>query len=121
MTQYNNPGDPNGYPGDPNAYPGGGYQQYPAQGPNGYPMGAGPYGPPTAKNYLGGWALGLGIAALCCGFFTAIPAIIMGKRGMDAADRGEATNKGQAQAGFIIGIVGVVWGVLAVIYQLSSS
>ena len=109
MTSY----DPNQPPYNNN--PGGGpaYQQYPGQQPGGY-MSAAPYGPSTEKNNLGGWALGLGIAGLvCCGVFTGIPAIILGYNGMQAADQGRATNKGVATAGLVLGVISIVWTIIA--------
>ncbi len=93
-------------------------QQPPAYGspyPGGYPQGQN-FGPAThyPDNKLGGWALGLGLATfvLGCAFFTSIPAMIVGKKGMRAADEGRANNRGLALAGFILGIVGTVLYVL---------
>ena len=114
MTSY----DPNQPPPSQPPYnnnPGGGpaYQQYPGQQSGGY-MSAAPYGPSTEKNNLGGWALGLGIAGLvCCGVFTGIPAIILGYNGMQAADQGRATNKGVATAGLVLGVISIVWTIIA--------
>ena len=97
---YNNPNNPGGGPG-----------QYPAQ-PGGYVPGMSPYS--MEKNSLGGWALGLGIAGLvCCGVFTGIPAIILGYNGMQAADQGRATNKGVATAGLVLGVISIVWTIIA--------
>lgn len=97
---YNNPNNPGGGPG-----------QYPAQ-PGGYVPGMSPYS--MEKNSLGGWALGLGIAGLvCCGVFTGIPAIILGYNGMQAADQGRATNKGMATAGLVLGVISIVWTIVA--------
>lgn len=97
---YNNPNNPGGGPG-----------QYPAQ-PGGYVPGMSPYS--MEKNSLGGWALGLGIAGLvCCGVFTGIPAIILGYNGMQAADQGRATNKGVATAGLVLGVISIVWTIVA--------
>lgn len=97
---YNNPNNPGGGPG-----------QYPVQ-PGGYVPGMSPYS--TEKNNLGGWALGLGIAGLvCCGVFTGIPAIILGYNGMQAADQGRATNKGVATAGLVLGVISIVWTIVA--------
>ena len=105
MTSY----DPNQPPYNTN--PGGGPGQYPAQ-PGGYVPGMSPYS--TEKNNLGGWALGLGIAGLvCCGVFTGIPAIILGYNGMQAADQGRATNKGVATAGLVLGVISIVWTIIA--------
>ena len=54
-------------------------------------------------------ALILGILSLiCCGFFTGIPAIIIGKQEMNAIKQGRSNKEGftLAQVGFILGIVG---------------
>jgi hypothetical protein len=69
------------------------------------------------ENNTGLWAMILGILSLVLslGFITGIPAIIMGKKGMRLAAEGRATNGGQAQAGFILGIIATVLSVLAVI------
>lgn len=106
MTNY----DPN-YPYNNPNNPGGGPGQYPVQ-PGGYVPGMSPYS--MEKNSLGGWALGLGIAGLvCCGVFTGIPAIILGYNGMQAADQGRATNKGVATAGLVLGVISIVWTIIA--------
>jgi hypothetical protein len=66
----------------------------------------------------------LGIVAIvlgCCPFswFLGIPvgiaAVVLGVLGKQKADRGEATNKGQAQAGLICGIVGAVVSLLYIV------
>lgn len=104
------PGMPSG-PGMPNGY------GYP-----GYPQGYGWPGMPMApQNNMGTAAMVLGILS-CCLFciygivslVLGVTAIILGVKGKKRADRGEATNRGQAQAGFITGIIGTVLGVLTV-------
>jgi hypothetical protein len=64
------------------------------------------------------WSMILGIAGLvCCGLFTAIPAIIlghMGKKEIDASG-GAQSGRGMAQAGFIMGIIGTVLSVVLTI------
>ncbi|MGW6058411.1 DUF4190 domain-containing protein [Streptomyces sp. NPDC055189] len=118
---------PYGYPG----YPGGGYQGAGAPGPQGYPgypgyagyQGQGPPGygwasmPMTPANGMGVTALVLGIIA-AAGFclwplaiVLGILAIIFGAIGRGRAKRGEATNSGQALAGIICGVAGIVLGV----------
>ncbi|MDO8520233.1 MAG: DUF4190 domain-containing protein [Deltaproteobacteria bacterium] len=54
-------------------------------------------------------ALILGILSLtCCGFFTGIPAIFMGRSEMKAADQGKiaASNRTLAKVGMVLGIIG---------------
>lgn len=89
------------YPGQP--YPG---QPYPGQQ---YPAGA--YAPPPyyPKNNLAIWSLVLGIAAfvLSCGFFTGIPAVIVGNAAKRAVAEGQADNDGMATAGIILGWVAI--------------
>ncbi|MEV5078595.1 DUF4190 domain-containing protein [Streptomyces sp. NPDC056159] len=92
-----------GYPG----YPGAG------QGWPGMPM------PPD--NGMGTAAMVLGI--LSCSMFCfygifgvvlGVLAVIFGVKGRRKADRGEASNRGQAQAGLITGIIGIVLGLVVI-------
>ena len=73
----------------------------------------------TQKNSLGVRALVLGILGFCCGPLS-IVGFILGRNGMAAADRGEANNRGLAQAGMIISIVTFVLWIINLIYQISS-
>jgi hypothetical protein len=131
---YGPPGTPPGLPtygapgyAQPNAP--GGYAQ-PGPGPGapggygypGYPQGYGWPGMPMApQNNMGTAAMVLGILS-CCLFciygvvslVLGITAIILGVKGKKRADRGEATNRGQAQAGLITGIIGTVLGVVTI-------
>jgi hypothetical protein len=101
---------------------GGGYGAPPPPPPPGYGGyggygGAGGYGPPK-NNSKAIWALVLGILGLlCCGFFTGIPAIILGKQGQNEIDRSNGTQsgRGMATAGFVLGIIACVWGVISII------
>lgn len=106
----------------------GGYAPYPppAQPPYGAPAqapyGASPYPAPGGYGYfprndLGVWALVLGIASfvLSCGFFTGIPAIILGTKAKRAVEAGEANNGGLAQAGVILGWIASALMLLAII------
>ncbi|KUN96137.1 DUF4190 domain-containing protein [Streptomyces caeruleatus] len=99
------PGDPGGY-----GYPG-------------YPPGYGwPGMPMQPQNGMGVAALVLGILS-CCLFclygvvsiVLGILAVIFGVQGRRKAERGEANNRGQAQAGLITGIIGIVLGVLMIV------
>ena len=89
-------------------YPEGQYNQQ----PGGYvPGGFGPR--PDEKNSLGVWSLWLGIASfLCCGLLTAIPSIIVGYLGIQAANEGRATNKGMSIAGIVLSVVGTVLAIV---------
>lgn len=106
-AQHPGPQGPDqGYPGQQQPgqpYPG---QQYPGQQ---YPAGA--YAPPPyyPKNNLAIWSLVLGIAAfvLSCGFFTGIPAVIVGNAAKRAVAEGQADNDGMATAGIILGWVAI--------------
>lgn len=109
-------GAPTPPPPPPGTYPAG---PYGAPHPGGQPP-YGAYGYPQPRRTPGTavWALVLGIASIvCCGLFTGIPAIIVGRSAMKEIDRSGGTKDGRglAQAGFITGIVGTVLGVLAVI------
>ncbi|MEV8319994.1 DUF4190 domain-containing protein [Streptomyces sp. NPDC059900] len=110
---------PYGYPGYPAAggpgpqgYPG--YPGYQGQGGPGYGWAAMPM---TPANGMGVTSLVLGIiaAAVFClwplAIVLGILAIIFGAIGRARAKRGEATNPGQALAGIICGVAGIVLGV----------
>jgi len=65
---------------------------------------------------MGTTALVMGILQFfCLGTIGSILAVIFGKIGMNKADRGEATNRGVAKAGFILGIIGLILSVLGAI------
>jgi len=84
----------------------------PAYGQPGAPVG-------SATNQKATWALILGILGpLCCGVFTAIPALILGimARKEVNASGGRQTGGGMAIAGIILGIVGIVVSVLFVVF-----
>lgn len=109
------PGGPGG--GQPGG-PGGGYPGGPGgPPPGGQPTPGGGY-PGQPSNGLGVTALILGIAAipLVCCFYIGVPlgivAVVLGWLGKQKAERGEATNRGQAMAGLICGAVAVVLGIL---------
>ncbi|MFJ4204446.1 DUF4190 domain-containing protein [Streptomyces sviceus] len=102
-------------PGAPVGY---GYPAYP-QSPQGY----GGWAPPMPpQNGMGVAAMVLGI--LSCALFCmygilslvlGVLAIVFGIKGRKRAERGEATNRGQAQAGFIMGIIGTILGAAVVV------
>lgn len=102
------PGTPGGY-----GYPG-------------YPQGYGWPGAPMAQqNGMGIAAMVLGILS-CCLFclygvvsvILGVLAVVFGIKGRRKAERGEANNHGQAVAGLITGVIGIVLG-LAVIVLLA--
>lgn len=109
--QYPEPGPqyPAPPPLPPEAYPGSGY----GGGP-GYEYGA--YGAPPVRprNGMGVAALVLGIVGFLIGP-TSILAIVFGRIGLNRVARGEATNKGVAQAGFVLGIVTLALWILGLI------
>ncbi|MFI7412323.1 DUF4190 domain-containing protein [Streptomyces sp. NPDC049627] len=89
----------------------------------GYPPGYGwPGMPMQPENGMGVAALVLGILS-CCLFclygvvslVLGILAVIFGIKGRKKAERGQATNHGQAQAGLITGIIGIVLGVIVIV------
>ena len=93
-------------------YPPASYGPYPPYGPGMY---WGPLYDPRRHeaNALGGWALGLGIASIfisCMylGVLLGVPAIVVGIKGMHAADEGRASNKGVSIAGVVTGAIGSV-------------
>lgn len=74
--------------------------------------------PPTASSRAIA-ALILGIFSLiCCGFFTGIPAIIIGRQEMTSIREGRSPKEGNtvAQIGFILGIVGTALTCLGLLF-----
>jgi hypothetical protein len=73
-------------------------------------------------NGAGTAALVLGVISLVIGgLFLGIPAIILGRKGMQRAAQGLATNGGIAKAGFILGIIGTALSVLGIILFATTS
>ncbi|MEJ5251188.1 MAG: DUF4190 domain-containing protein [Armatimonadota bacterium] len=89
----------------------------PPQAPPVPMAGGGPSSQATTALVLG--ILGLVFGWMCCGLLS-IPAIIVGKQEMNRIDQGLSPieGRGLAQAGYILGIIGLVWLVLGVIYAL---
>jgi hypothetical protein len=82
----------------------------------GYPAGGG-YAVP-AGNKKAQWALILGIVSLfCCGAVTGIIAIVLSQQAKQEirASGGMQTGEGQAQAGFVLGIIGIALTVLGIV------
>ncbi len=64
-------------------------------------------------------ALILGIAAfVCCGFFTAIPALILGRSEEKAIQEGRSPQAGLtlAKVGWILGLVNIILNVISIIF-----
>ena len=64
----------------------------------------------------------LGILSIpCCGLFTGIPAIILGRGAQDEIDAapGQYGGRGQVNAGFICGIIGTVLSVLGILANIA--
>jgi len=77
--------------------------------------------PMPPRNGFGIAALVLGILSVCLFCMYGLPAVILGTlavvfgvKGRRLADKGEADNRGQAQAGFVLGIIGIVIGVAVI-------
>ncbi|MEU9328547.1 DUF4190 domain-containing protein [Streptomyces canus] len=126
---YGYPGPAPGIPGGPASVP------PPPIGPEGpgAPVG---YGYPNYPQGYGGWPTppmppqnGMGVAAMVLGILSCalfcmygilslvlgVLAIVFGIKGRKRAQLGEATNHGQAQAGFIMGIIGTILGVAVIV------
>lgn len=118
------------YPGqDPGEQPGSPYPPPPP--PYGQAPGAG--GPPPPPQWGGGYQaypeggdhsqattiLVLGILSLvCCGLFTGIPAIVMGKKALNEIDaaRGAIGGRSTVKAGWICGIIGTTLSALGLAF-----
>ena len=87
------------------------------------------YGPPAQpQNTMGLVAMIVGIASIpfaCCrgvgGIVLGAVAIVLGHLAKQKAAQGLATNRSQAQAGFICGIVGAGLGVLILVLAVVLS
>jgi hypothetical protein len=115
---YGGPPPGGGYGGPP---PGGGYGSAPPPPPGGY--GPGGYGAPQTDQKAV-WALVLGIlGVVCCGFFTGIPALILGKSSQKSIDAsgGRLTGRGMATAGFVLGIISIVFGLIGLALLLTGN
>ncbi len=85
------------------------------------------YGAPAGQpsNTMGLLSMIFGIAGIpliCCfgiGIPLGIAAIVLGVLGKKKADQGLATNRGQAQAGFICGIAAVAIGIILIILNIA--
>ena len=77
-----------------------------------------PYGAPVPQgtNSKAVWSLVLGILGiLCCGFFTGIPALILGRSAQNEIATSGQGGAGMAKAGFILGIISIVLGIISII------
>jgi hypothetical protein len=71
-----------------------------------------------AGNQKALWSMILGILSLfCCGVLTGIAAIVLSQQAKKeiAASGGMQTGSGQAQAGFVLGIIGIALTVVGLI------
>jgi hypothetical protein len=107
------PPPPPGYGAPPPGYGGPpGYGAPPGWGPS-------PPGYPTGTNQKAVWALVCGIVGLCCGI-VGIVAIILGNQAKSEIQATGQGGLGMAQAGFVLGIVDLVLGVLWFTVRLSA-
>lgn len=76
-------------------------------------------GPTSSGNAVTALVLGI-LGLVMCGPFTAVPAIVVGRRALREIDdaQGRLGGRGMAQAGFVLGIVGTVLGALALLVFL---
>lgn len=75
--------------------------------------------PPVTTSTASMLALILGILSLsCCGFFTGIPAIFLGRAEIKAADEGRihSSNRTLAKIGMVLGIVSTVLSCLGTLF-----
>ena len=81
-----------------------------------------PSGGPAPGHPRGTLILILGILSIpCCGLFTGIPAIILGKNALAEIDANPAAygNRGQVNAGYICGIIGTVLSVIGIVANIA--
>lgn len=85
--------------------------EYGAPQPAGYGGGA-----PQGNNKKAIWSLVLGILGLlCCGIFTGIPAVILARSAKAEIAATGQQGGGMATAGFVLGIIAVVWGLISIV------
>ena len=73
----------------------------------------------TQDNGSGTIALITGILSFfVCPIILSIVAIVFGKKGMAAAAAGTADNGGQAKAGYIMGIISLILGIIFIIFYV---
>jgi heme/copper-type cytochrome/quinol oxidase subunit 2 len=113
---YGYPAQAPGYPNYPN-YPGPGYQGTPPYGWSAAPV--------VPQNGMGVAALVLGIISCClfCAYgvvslVLGILAVVFGVKGRRKAERGEADNHTQAQAGLVLGSIGIVLGLAMITFLI---
>ena len=78
-------------------------------------------GGPAPGHPRGTLILILGILSIpCCGLFTGIPAIIMGRSALAEIDANPTaySNRGQVNAGYICGIIGTVLSVAGIVVNI---
>jgi amino acid transporter len=124
MTESDQPGQPSVPPQQPAGSP----PPYPPQQYGGYPGG---YPPPPPQPYAGSMPPpaappknGMGIASLVVaivglltvfgGILLGVVAIILGFIGVGRVKRGEATNRGVAIAGIVLGVLGIAVSIAAI-------
>ena len=81
-----------------------------------------PYGAPAPNHPRAVLVLVLGILSIpCCGLFTGIPAIILGRGALAQIDAapGQYGGRGLVKGGFICGIVGTVLSVLGLLANIA--
>lgn len=80
----------------------------------------GTYGPVPQTSQKATWSMILGILSLLCCGLLGIASIIMGQqaKGEIAASNGHLTGSGQAQAGFILGIVALSLTALGIVFYV---
>ncbi|MFC8191624.1 DUF4190 domain-containing protein [Cellulomonas sp. NPDC057328] len=125
---YAAPGGAYAAPGGPSAaageQPGAAQDAHTGAPYAGTPYAGTPYAGPGywPRNDLGIWSLVLGIAGivLACGFFTGIPAVVVGTNARKAIARGEANNDGVVTAGIVLGWLSIAFGVLMLVLLVLS-
>lgn len=124
--QYDQPGNSNGYDTYRNGQPGNanGYGPYNYGQPgNGYGYNQVPYG---AADKINGLALAGFIVSLCAlvinlAGITALVGLILSIVGYSQINHGKGRGKGFAIAGIILGIIGIVWGILMILFVVGST
>lgn len=77
---------------------------------------SGPTAPGVSSQAIAALILGI-LSLICCGFFTGIPAIVIGRKEMRAIQEGRSAAAGEsvAKIGYILGLIGTVLTCLAML------
>ena len=77
------------------------------------------YAPPTHGSSTTALILGI-LGLVLCPLALSIPALVIGRRAVKEIDasHGQLGGRGNAQAGYILGIIGTIWGAITLLFVI---